>query len=303
MTRSARRRFLSRCSVHGAISRSPSPGAATGKRQLPLMIDDTDWDALTDRIYLTRLRTSTPPTWARCSAAIDQAVRRSDRNRDGTWELLPSRPLCARATRFDLGRRRGPGAASRPRERWLALAGSLKRPHPTAPSPPDLTRTWAELFPAVHARPRRPREHRNDSRTGWPSLTSSGSISRPNSSDCASTTPSRPSTTSSPRSSATPTIIHPAAHDHVIQRTPTNPNPQPPGSTSRPCTMTQPTRAGQPRTQPRRATTANRHPAANASAGGDSTSDAYSRTSSRTGDNIHELQRLTRTDQSARPAW
>ena len=33
-------------------------------------------------------------------------------------------------------------------EAWFALAGSLP-PQPTPPSPPDLTRTWAELFPAV----------------------------------------------------------------------------------------------------------------------------------------------------------
>ena len=31
---------------------------------------------------------------------------------------------------------------------WFALAGNLP-PEPTRPSPPDLTRTWAELFPAV----------------------------------------------------------------------------------------------------------------------------------------------------------
>ena len=141
----ARRRFLSRCSVHGAILALSVAGGRDGKRQLPLMIDDADWDALTDRIYLLVPNLDTPDLGALLST-IDQAVRRSDRNRDGT-ELLPlARSVLERLVSiWDGAEVPVPLPAL---EAWLALAGSLA-PHPTAPSPPDLTRTWAELFPAV----------------------------------------------------------------------------------------------------------------------------------------------------------
>lgn len=47
----ARRRFLSRCGVHGAVLALSVAGGAAGGRRLPLMVDDADWDALGDRLY------------------------------------------------------------------------------------------------------------------------------------------------------------------------------------------------------------------------------------------------------------
>ncbi len=46
----ARRRFLSACGIYGLLLAVSRKGGATGRRSLPLLIDDRDWDALGDRI-------------------------------------------------------------------------------------------------------------------------------------------------------------------------------------------------------------------------------------------------------------
>lgn len=47
----ARERFLQHCSVHGALLALSLAGGHGGERELPLLKHDTDWDALTDRLY------------------------------------------------------------------------------------------------------------------------------------------------------------------------------------------------------------------------------------------------------------
>ena len=47
----ARERFLRNCSVHGALLALSLGGGRRGKRELPLLQRDGDWDALTDRLY------------------------------------------------------------------------------------------------------------------------------------------------------------------------------------------------------------------------------------------------------------
>ena len=141
----ARRRFLSRCSVHGAALALSVAGGRDGKRQLPLMINDADWDALTDRIYLLVPTLDTLDLGAVLSS-IEQAVRRSDGDRNSVELIALAHSVLQRlASIWDGATVPVPLAAL---GGWFALAGSLA-PQPTPPSPPDLTRTWAELFPAV----------------------------------------------------------------------------------------------------------------------------------------------------------
>lgn len=46
-----RRHFLGHCGPHGVALALSTAGGAEGKRRLPLIRDDEDWDALGDRIY------------------------------------------------------------------------------------------------------------------------------------------------------------------------------------------------------------------------------------------------------------
>jgi hypothetical protein len=46
-----RARFLSRCGPHGIVLALSTGGGVAGERQLPLIRDDEDWDAVGDRIY------------------------------------------------------------------------------------------------------------------------------------------------------------------------------------------------------------------------------------------------------------
>ena len=141
----ARLRFLSRCSVHGAALALSVAGGRDGKRELPLMIDDADWDALTDRVYLLVPNLDASDLGALLST-IEQAIRRSDSNRHSTELLAVARSVLQRLVSiWDGAKVPVPHSAL---VGWFALAGGLP-PEPTPPSPPDLTRTWAELFPAV----------------------------------------------------------------------------------------------------------------------------------------------------------
>lgn len=45
-----RRSFLRRCGTYGALLALSGGGGVSGERELPLLIDDADWDALTDRL-------------------------------------------------------------------------------------------------------------------------------------------------------------------------------------------------------------------------------------------------------------
>ncbi len=47
----ARREFINRSGVYGAVLALSTAGGAAGERRLPLIGSDEDWDALTDRLY------------------------------------------------------------------------------------------------------------------------------------------------------------------------------------------------------------------------------------------------------------
>ena len=152
---SARLRFLSRCGVHGATLALSVAGGRDGKRQLPLMIDDADWDALTDRIYLLVCDLDAPDLSALLST-IDQAIRRSDRNRNATELLALARSVLERLVSIWDGAK--VPVALPALEAWFALAGSLP-PQPTPPSRTGSDSHLGRAIPSRYAGPRRPCEH------------------------------------------------------------------------------------------------------------------------------------------------
>ena len=112
---------------------------------MPLLIDDADWDALTDRIYVLVADLDTPDACVLLSS-IDQAIRRSDPSRNNTELIALAHSVLHRlAGIWDRARVPVPLTAL---GGWFALAGSLP-PESTPPNPADLTRTWADLFPAA----------------------------------------------------------------------------------------------------------------------------------------------------------
>jgi hypothetical protein len=138
----ARRHFLSRCGVHGVVLALSVASGATGDRRLPLLIDDRDWDTLTDRLYTLagglELGEMTTVLTALLVAIDDLGEGHAG---------LEARALALTAlTRIADGwdGARAPVALAA-LDAWLALADRL-RPKPLLP-PVALAVTWAELLP------------------------------------------------------------------------------------------------------------------------------------------------------------
>ncbi len=145
----ARERFLERCTIEGVLLAISTAGGPTGSRTRALIIDDRDWDLVTDRVVRTLSKASDrdairlldalaiteqqnesalSETCALAQAALEAAARHCDRQ---------SRPI-----EVDLIRA------------WFALAREL----PKAPPPPRLDRTWTELLPSDAIDLRDPRD-------------------------------------------------------------------------------------------------------------------------------------------------
>jgi hypothetical protein len=138
----ARAHFLCGCSHHGLLLALSFGGGNRGSRELPLLIGDPDWDALTDRIYELA-----PELDSReLSAVLDSigsAVALRD-ERSGEAKALARTVLARLASLWEQAEAPIPLPAL---EAWLALASRI-RPASRAPAPPKLERTWAELLPA-----------------------------------------------------------------------------------------------------------------------------------------------------------
>jgi hypothetical protein len=143
--RTARLRFLSHCGIHGAALALSVAGGRDGQRRLPLLVNDADWDALSDRLYVLLPGLDGPDLSALLSG-IHEAILRSERDPTEVELLALARSVLQRLVSIWNGTRAPVPLPAL--DGWFALAGSLP-PEPTPPSPPDLTRTWAELFPAV----------------------------------------------------------------------------------------------------------------------------------------------------------
>jgi hypothetical protein len=137
----ARQRFLDACGLHGAMLALSRAGGVAGERTLPLLVDDSDWDRLGDRMLplvgqledheLTQLLIA-----LHSLRAVDIARTQKHEARG-----LSANLLTAAARRWN--REHRPLSPS-----VLAHWYALKDWAPGSVQPPQLGLTWAELYPA-----------------------------------------------------------------------------------------------------------------------------------------------------------
>lgn len=140
----ARRRFLSRCGVHGAVLALSVAGGAAGGRRLPLMQADEDWDALGDRLYALAPELDALELLALLSGltlAIEDL-----RESDGAAQL-EVRAL-ARVVLTRLKRTWDEAGRPLPLPQLEAWLGCSKRLVPRE-MPPSLAATWTDLLPVT----------------------------------------------------------------------------------------------------------------------------------------------------------
>jgi hypothetical protein len=142
----ARQRFLGACGLYGAMLALSQAGGITGERTLPLLVDDSDWDRLGDRMLplvgeledqgLTQLLLALQGLGP---VDIARAQKHEARN-------LAANLLTAIARRWDSEHRPlSPSVL----EQWY----TLKDWAPGSIADPQLVLTWAELYPASPTRP------------------------------------------------------------------------------------------------------------------------------------------------------
>jgi hypothetical protein len=135
-----RRAFLARCGVEGALLALSVAGGPAGERNLPLLVEDADWDALlghadalvTDLDMADRLR-----LLRQMAEALAHRVRHGDPRAVAELDALAGRVL-----ERILPAEPDPAALALVRE-WFTLADLAGG----APPAPDLGRLWIELVP------------------------------------------------------------------------------------------------------------------------------------------------------------
>lgn len=137
-----RRRFLSRCGMHGLLLALSVGGGALGERRLPLIASDVEWDTVGDRLY-ELLPELEPTEVAAVLTAIELAVCElgGDETRSREAGALARSALERTAQPWVQDRRPIPLELL---DAWLSLSARLEPPV----APPPLDATWAELLPA-----------------------------------------------------------------------------------------------------------------------------------------------------------
>jgi hypothetical protein len=137
----ARQCFLDVCGLHGAMLALSQAGGVAGERTLPLLVDDSDWDRLADRM-IALIGQLEDQELAQLLLALE-GLRALDIPRTQKLEVrnLAASLLTAIAKRWDQEHRPlSPSVL----EHWYTLKD-------WAPGPirePQLKLTWAELYPA-----------------------------------------------------------------------------------------------------------------------------------------------------------
>ena len=136
----ARREFISRSGVHGAVLALSTAGGAAGERRLPLIGSDDDWDALTDRLYAL-IPELEPAELVTVLAALSETIDDlGDSDEVAEAQALARAVLSRTAKVWDASHSPVPLLALDP---WMAV-WSVLRPQPGLP---DLSITWVELAP------------------------------------------------------------------------------------------------------------------------------------------------------------
>jgi hypothetical protein len=137
----ARRRFLDACALHGAMLALSREGGTAGERTLPLLVTDADWDRFGERMRQLAQQLEDQELGQLLLAL--RGVRTGDLARSQKQELrsLAAYLLEAVARRWDQRNRPVPVFLM---ENWYALwEWTLEWIQP-----PQLGRTWAELYRA-----------------------------------------------------------------------------------------------------------------------------------------------------------
>jgi hypothetical protein len=142
--RDARQRFLRACGPYGAALVLSSDGGVAGERLLPLLIDDADWDAFTDRVG-ELLREFDDADLSRLLLACNQAFA-ADLDTPQTPELRSLAEYLLAATRRSWDKQ-GKVLPVFLLEAWYTTNANLPQPIDA----PQISPTWAELHPASTA--------------------------------------------------------------------------------------------------------------------------------------------------------
>jgi len=137
-----RRTFLERCGVEGALLAVSVGGGSTGHRNLPLLVEDADWDALLGHVEALVADLDTPERvrlLRQVSEAVADRAHQDDRRAVAELDAFAVRllesilPAGIDATALVL------------LQEWYALAGVVD----AALAPPDLARLWIEMVPTA----------------------------------------------------------------------------------------------------------------------------------------------------------
>lgn len=137
-----RARFLRVAGIDGIELAISVGGGAHGERNLPLAVDDGDWDVLATR-SLELARELEPDGVTRLLRALMEATRLAP----GTWPQREAAAL-ARAVLAETSGRLGGAELPLPLlEAWLEAWLEAARILPDAPEPPKFSHAWAHLVP------------------------------------------------------------------------------------------------------------------------------------------------------------
>jgi hypothetical protein len=138
--RVARQKFLRQCSIEGILLAVSTAGGATGERLLPLVRDDQDWDALSDRLAAVMAELDEPDI-NRLFVTLAEARAALPGDDQSELTALAGYALELVARRWNQERAVIPVGLL---ASWFELAALLDEP----PPPPKLAPTWIELLPS-----------------------------------------------------------------------------------------------------------------------------------------------------------
>jgi hypothetical protein len=137
--RVARQRFLRQGSIEGILLAISTAGGATGERLLPLVRDDQDWDALSDRLAAVMVELDDPDI-NRLFVTLSEARGALPRDDQSELTAVAGYALQLVARRWNQEHAVIPVGLL---ASWFELAALLGEP----PPPPELAPTWIELLP------------------------------------------------------------------------------------------------------------------------------------------------------------
>jgi hypothetical protein len=132
--------FISHCGAHGVVLALSTGGGAAGRRRLPLITDDADWDALGDRIYAL-VSEIEPAELIALLTALERALEALDGETATQEAQVLARVALSRAAK--LWEDSHEPIALPVIEAWLGVSRRLEPPM----LPTSLSVTWAELLP------------------------------------------------------------------------------------------------------------------------------------------------------------